>query len=258
MVKNIGLIEVDLVWLRLNYDATASSYVSNDVQVTDMSGLEDRPTDKLAEMIYGVLWQDLLEIWRIIRKRVDSEGADAIRAAFEGAKKRFLEGPFSEHLEVRWGMNLCMHCNDDNIDKNGVSYIQPSGDGLEFNQCLNCRVGILYNLEVAKATLDSYNIGVGLAGQFAGMSVHWNALTPKEMDSFLPTYEIISGGQWKGTISFNDQLEARFLPFEAMTATTARGSEDPWTSEIPDDIQAAIEEFKVIAKEQIEVTLLFK
>lgn len=223
-----------------------------------MSGLDDRPTDQLADMIYNVLWQDLLEIWQIVRTRVDSEGAESVKSAFEGAKNRFLEGPFKEHLEVRWGMNLCMHCNDENIDKNGISYVQPSGDGLEFNQCLNCRVGILYNLVVANATLDSYNIGLGLAGQYAGMSIHWNALTPKEMDPFLPTYEVIKEGQWIGTISFNDQLEARFLPFAAMTGTTARGAVEPWTSDIPEDVKAAIEAFKETAKEQIEAALALK
>ncbi len=154
--------------------------------VIAMSGLDERPTEKLADMIYNVLAQDLLVIWTEVRKRVDSEGADAVKCAFQASKKRFLEGPFKEHVEVRWGMNQCLHCNDDNIEKNGISYVQASGDGLEFNQCLNCRIGILYNLVVAKATMDSYNIGIGLAGQYAGMSIHWNALTPVDMVEFLP------------------------------------------------------------------------
>ncbi|MHA1637919.1 MAG: hypothetical protein ACTSUO_06825 [Candidatus Thorarchaeota archaeon] len=223
-----------------------------------MSGLDERPTEKLADMIYNVLAQDLLVIWTEVRKRVDTEGADAVKSAFHAAKNRFLEGAFKEHVEVRWGMNQCLHCNDDNIEKNGISYVQASGDGLEFNQCLNCRIGILYNLVVAKATMDSYNIGIGLAGQFAGMSVHWNALTPDAMDEFLPTYEIISKGQWMGTISFNDQLEIRFLPFSAMTESTPRGAVEPWTTEIPADVQSAIDEFIVVAKDQIEVALILK
>jgi len=43
-----------------------------------------------------------------------------------------------------------------------------------------------------------------------------------------------------------------------MTATTARGAEEPWTSEIPADVQAAIDVFKETAKEQIEVALILK
>ncbi len=230
----------------------------DNIQVNTMSGLDERPIEQLADMIYNVLAQDLLVIWKNIRGRIDSEGAEAIKSAFQASKQRFIEGPFKDHIDVRWGMNLCLHCNDENIEKNGISYIQASGDGLEFNQCLNCRVGILYNLVVAKATMDSYNIGIGLQHQFAGMSIYWNAITPDSMEQFLPTYEIISDGQWMGTISFNEQLESRFLPFSAMTESTPRGAVEPWTSEIPANIREALDEFIAVAKDQIEVALVLK
>ena len=136
-----------------------------------MSSLEERTMDKLADMVLQVLWQDLLEVWKAIRAKMDTEGAEAVKAAFEGAEKRFIDGPFNSHIEVRWGMNLCVHCTDDNIEKNGISYGKENGDGLEFNQVLNCRIGILYNLETAKATLDTYNIGLGEQGQWNGVSI---------------------------------------------------------------------------------------
>ncbi|NOR38730.1 MAG: hypothetical protein GQ580_03980, partial [Candidatus Thorarchaeota archaeon] len=57
-----------------------------------MSALEDRTLDKLADMIYNTSWQDLLEVWHAIRPKMDSEGAEAVKASFEGAKNRFLAG----------------------------------------------------------------------------------------------------------------------------------------------------------------------
>ncbi|MHA1935380.1 MAG: hypothetical protein ACW97A_08860 [Candidatus Thorarchaeota archaeon] len=193
-----------------------------------MSALEERSIDNLADMILNVLWQDLLELWSIIRKKMDSEGTDAVKLAFDSAKKRFIEGPFSDHLEVRWGMNLCLHCNDDNIEKNGISYVKSSGDGLEFNQCLNCRIGILYDLVTAKASMESYVIGLGKPDQFNGMSFFWSAIVP------------------------------RFLPFASMLDSTERDAEAPWVSELPEDVGAAVDAFVTGAKAQIEVALAIK
>jgi hypothetical protein len=221
-----------------------------------MSSLEDRPLDKLAETILNVLWQDLLEIWSIIRKKMDKEGEEAVQKAFEDATSRFLQGPFADHLEVRWGMDLCVHCNDNNIEKNGIAYVKPSGDGLEFNQCLNCQVGILYDLESAKATMDSYNIALGKPGQFNGMSFYWNGIVPDALKKFQPSYEVIHNGQWLGTVSFDESLTPKFLSFDLMTETTARDAEEPWTAEIPDDLRAAIDAFLEAARHQVEVALI--
>lgn len=224
-----------------------------------MSALEERPLDKLAEMIFNVLWKDLLEVWKAIRKKMDQEGTEAVKAAFDDAADRFTKGPFNEHLEVRWGMNLCVHCNDDNIEKNGIAYVEPTGDGLEFNQCLNCRIGILYKLVTATATLDTYNVIVGSPEQFNGMSIYWNAIVPEGMKKFLPTYEIVDGeGQWQGTISFDDSFSVKFLPFVAMTASTPRDSEAPWTTDLPGTIKLAVDAFLADAKYQVEVALALK
>lgn len=220
-----------------------------------MSSLEDRSLDNLADVIYNVMWQDLLEIFRVIRKKMDSEGMDAVKTAFADAENRFLEGPFADHIEVRWGMNLCVHCNDDNIEKNGIGYVKPSGDGLEFNQCLNCRIGILYDLVTAKATMDSYIIGLGNPGQFNGMSFFWSAIGPNEMSALRPIYEIVKNGQWIGSISFDRDLNTKYLPFDSMTDSVSRDSPDPWTVSIPEDLQEAIRQFITVAKEQIEVAL---
>ena len=220
-----------------------------------MSALEERSLDNLADVIYNVMWQDLLEIFRVIRNKMAAEGQEAVKAAFIAGRQRFLEGPFEDHVEVRWGMNLCVHCNDDNIEKNGIAYVRPNGDGLEFNQCLNCRIGILYDLETAKATMDSYVIGLGNPGQFNGMSIYWTAIGPDELSSFQPTYEVIQDGQWLGTFSLDSEKKARFLPFEAMTDSVGRGDEDPWTTDIPADLQEAINQFMSVAMEQIEVAI---
>ena len=221
-----------------------------------MAALEERSLDKLADMILNVQWQDLLEVWNEIRKNMESEGPDAVQAAFEGAVQRFVEGPFEDHLEVRWGMDLCVHCNDSNIEKNGIAYVKPSGDGLEFNQCLNCRIGILYDLVSAKATMDTYTIALGNAGQFNGMSFFWNAIVPEGLNQFKPTYEVIKDGQWIGTVSFDRSLTPKFLSFDLMNESTPRDAVSPWTTEIPDDLKAAIEEFLDVARSQVEVALV--
>ncbi len=223
-----------------------------------MSSLEERPLDKLADMVIQVLWQDLLEVWKAIRVKMDAEGPDAVKSAFEGAVKRFIDGPFNNHLEVRWGMNLCVHCNDDNVEKNGIAYVKPSGDGLEFNQCLNCRIGILYDLEVAKAKFDTYTIGLGEQSQWNGVSIFWNAIVPEPMKKFIPSYELVQDGQWLGTISFDESISPKFLPFEAMTDSVSRDDEEPWTTTIPGNVQAAIDAFLEKAKFQVEAALALR
>ena len=224
-----------------------------------MSALEERPLDKLADMIMNILWQDILEVFKAIRTKMEHEGAAAVRSAFEEAVDRFIKGPFRDHLEVRWGMNLCVHCNDDNIEKNGIAYVEPSGDGLEFNQCLNCKIGILYKVVSATATMDTYNIGLGNPQQFNGMSIYWNAIVPESNRKFLPTYEFVDNdGQWVGTISFDESLTPKFLPFESMTDSTPRDAEAPWTAELPGVIQSAVDAFLSEAKYQVEVALAIK
>ncbi|MFW9788825.1 MAG: hypothetical protein ACFFE2_07545 [Candidatus Thorarchaeota archaeon] len=224
-----------------------------------MSALEERPLDKLADMIYNILWQDILQVWSAIRNKMDQEGAAAVKAAFDEAAERFIKGPFEEHLEVRWGMNLCVHCNDDNIEKNGIAYVEASGDGLEFNQCLNCRIGILYKLVTAKATMDTYTVGLGDPEQFNGMSIYWNAIVPEGLKKFLPTYEIVDGeGQWVGTVSFDDAFNVKFLPFSAMTESTPRDAEEPWTTDIPGGVRLAVDAFLELARYQVEVALALK
>ena len=223
-----------------------------------MSSLEDRTMDKLADMVIQVLWQDLLEVWNAIRAKMDSEGSEAVKSAFDGAVKRFVDGPFNNHVEVRWGMNLCVHCNDDNIEKNGIAYVKPDGDGLEFNHCLNCRIGILYDLETAKARLETYTIGLGDTAQFQGVSIYWNAIVPDSMKKFLPTYELIQDGQWLGTVSFDESFTLKFLPFDAMTESVSRDADAPWTTVIPRNVQAAIDAFLERAKFQVEAALAIR
>ncbi|MFW9800569.1 MAG: hypothetical protein ACFFD9_09040 [Candidatus Thorarchaeota archaeon] len=220
-----------------------------------MSALQERSIEQLADLILYVRWQNLIEVWEVIRKKMDSDDPDALRNGFQSARQRFLEGPLENHLEVRWGMSLCMHCNDDNIEKNGISYVQPSGDGLEFNQCLNCRVGILYDLVSANAKMDTYTIGLGKPEQFNGMSFFWNAIVPDSLGKFQPSYEVISKGQWMGTLSFDTSFTPRFLAFEKMTASTARDAEEPWTFDLPVEVKAAADAFIEAARLQIEVAL---
>ncbi len=223
-----------------------------------MSSMEDKSLDQLADVILNVLWQDLLEVWAVIRGRMDSEGSDAVKAAFDNAVERFLNGPFKDHVEVRWGMNLCVHCNDDNIEKNGIAYVQSSGDGLEFNQCLNCRIGILYNLVTANAIMDTYTISLGKPGQFGEFSFYWNAILSDGLKKFSPSYEVVKAGQWIGTVSINDDLSLRYLPFTSMQESTPRESDEPWTSEIPDDLRTAMQQFIEVAKPHVEVVLAIK
>lgn len=223
-----------------------------------MSALEERSLDKLADMVLNVLWRDPLELWQAIRNKMETEGADAVKKAFEESTKRFVSGPFEPHLEVRWGMNLCVHCNDDNVEKNGIAYVQPNGDGLEFNQCLNCRIGILYQLETATARMDSYSIALGEPAQFNDHSVFWNAISPESMKRFTPTYELIYDGQWVGTVSVGADMGMRFLSFDAMTADTPRGAEDPWVTEMPSMIREAMDSFLLSARYQVEVALALK
>ncbi len=220
-----------------------------------MSTLEERTTDKLADMILNILWQDLLEVWRVLKQKLDTDGPDSIQTAFNNARDRFLEGPFVEHIDVRWGMNQCLHCNDDNIEKNGLAYLQPNGDGLEFNQCLNCRIGLLYKLDVAKAKMERYVIQVGQPNQFNGMSLFWVALVADPMGKFQPMYELLNKGEWIGTLSFDEAMNSRYLPVSATTGDTPRDSEDVWTSELPDDVRGAAEAFVNEVRFQIEVAL---
>ncbi len=223
-----------------------------------MSSLAEKPTEKLMDIILNVLWKDQLQVWKELRDRLDTEGADTLRQKYRDAVKRFMDGPLADKMEVRWGMDLCMLCNDNNIERNGIAYAKLSGDGIEFNQCLNCRIGILYSLEMANATFDSYVIELGQPEQFGGMSVFWVAIPCEEMTKFLPMYELIHNGEWIGTVSFNDDLEPKFLPKSAMTAETPRGAEDVWTTEIPDDVMTAINEFLDAARFQVEVALTLR
>ncbi|NHJ13206.1 MAG: hypothetical protein EAX95_05980 [Candidatus Thorarchaeota archaeon] len=223
-----------------------------------MSSIEDRSLDQLADMILNVLWQDLLEVFTAIRAKMEAEGEDKVKAAFQGAVNRFLGGPFSEHVEVRWGMNLCVHCNDDNIEKNGIAYVKTSGDGIEFNQCLNCRIGILYSLATAKATLDTYTIGLGKPGQFNGMSFFWNAIVPNGLAKFLPSYEIVHGGQWIGTVSIDDTFKPRYLPFDSMKDSIPRDANEPWSDDLPLDLVQAVNQFIEAARPHIEVALALR
>jgi len=220
-----------------------------------LSHLEEQSLDKLADIIYNILWQDLLEVWRAVHAKMDEEGVEAVRSAFEGAEERFLKGPFEDYLEVRWGMNLCVHCNDNNVEKNGIAYVDEDGDGLEFNQCLNCQIGIIYNIKFAKAIFETYTIGLGGRDEFNGMSIFWNAIVPKSLEKFLPSYEIVNGGQWIGTISLDKSGNAKFLPFENMKHGVERDAEAPWTEDLPSDIEQALCEFKEKTKEHIEVAM---
>ncbi len=218
-----------------------------------MSALEEKSLDQLADTILNVRWQDLLEVWSIVRKKMETEGQDAVQEAFQEARQRFLEGPFEDHVEVRWGMNLCPHCNDDNVEKNGIAYTDPSGDGLEFNQCLNCRIGILYRIEGAVAKMDTYTIALGQSGQFKGYSVFWDAIVPDSLQDLLPTYQLIKDGQWMGTVSVDDERNLKYLAFESMTEDITRGAMKPWSSNPPQEIQAVMDSFFDLARDHMEV-----
>ncbi|TFG14011.1 hypothetical protein EU537_04745 [Candidatus Thorarchaeota archaeon] len=221
-----------------------------------MSRLEEQSLDKLADIIYNILWQDLLEVWRIVHAKMEEEGTEAVRSAFSDAQERFLKGPFEDYLEVRWGMNLCVHCNDNNVEKNGIAYVDEDGDGLEFNQCLNCQIGIIYNIKFAKAVFETYTIGLGGRDEFNGMSIFWNAIVPKSLEKFLPSYEIIKNGQWIGTVSLDNSGSTKFLPFKNMKHGIERDADAPWIEDIPDDVAQALDDFKEKAKEHIEVAMI--
>lgn len=223
-----------------------------------MSSLADRSTENLLDLIFNVKWHNLLEVWKELRDRLDVEGAEELRKQYLAAVQRFKEGPLKDRMEVRWGMDLCMLCNDNNIEKNGIAYAKLSGDGIEFNQCLNCKIGILYSLEMANATFDSYVISIGQPDQFAGMSIFWVSIPCKEMEKFQPLYELVNLGEWIGSLSFDSSLQPRFLPKAAMTADTPRDAENVWTTNIPDDVRAAIDAFLVEAKYQVEVAQAFR
>ncbi len=215
--------------------------------------MADRSTEKLADIVLNVLWQDRLAVWSALKTKLQREGAEAVRKAFEASKQRLIAGQMKDHLEVRWGMTLCMHCNDNNIEKNGIAFVTPSGDGIEFNQCLNCRIGILYSVRSARALLDTYTIGVGAMNEFNGMSFYWDAIYPKELASLAPLYEIIQNGQWIGTLSLREPDHPRFLPFKQMRPDISRGDRNVWLTSLPPDVQAAVESFVRRAGDQIEV-----
>lgn len=223
-----------------------------------MSSLQEKPLDKLADMVFNVLWQDQLELWAAVRKKMDSAGSDAVRTAFEGARSRFLSGPFKDHLEVRWGMSICMHCNDDNIEKNGLAFVAPNGDGLEFNQCLNCRVGLLYSLQSAKARLDTYTIALGKPNQFNKMSIYWDAIVPDSLKPFQPLYEVIDEGKWIATVSYDRNMVPRFLPTESMVFGTSRSDSALWKEQASPGLTEAVNALAASAKHQIEVALVIR
>jgi hypothetical protein len=223
-----------------------------------MSSLESKSLDMLVDMVLNVTSQDTLGLWGAIRKRMDAEGSVKVKAAFEKGISRFLDGPFKNHMEVRWGMSLCVHCNDSNIEKNGIAYVQPSGDGLEFNQCLNCRIGVLYNVVSAKATLDSYLVSVGKPNQFNETTFFWDAIVPTKLRKYLPMYELVKGGQWLGTLLFDGAMKMKFRPFSSMTGSTPRDLESPWSAQIPVEVKNAADQFLKVARPQVEVGLAVK
>jgi hypothetical protein len=189
---------------------------------------------------------------------MDTEEPAKVKAAFEKGTSRFLAGPFKDHLEVRWGMSLCVHCNDGNIEKNGIAYVQPSGDGLEFNQCLNCRIGILYNVVSSKATMDSYLVSIGKPNQFNSVTFFWDAIVPTKLRKYLPMYELVKEGQWLGTILFDSAMKLKFRPFSSMTGSTPRDADSPWSAQIAIDVKSAADQFLKVAKPQVEVGLAVK
>jgi len=221
-----------------------------------MADLSERSLDKLADTILEIRWQNLLEVWAVIREKMGEQGTEAVKSAFAGARQRTLDGPLEDYQEVRWGINLCPHCNDNNVEKNGIAYMDSSGDGLEFNQCLNCRIGILYDLEMAKCEMDSYAIGVGTPAQFNGLSFFWVAIPADELKDRSPMYEIVEDGQWIGTLSVDADKSLQFLSFEKMTVDTPRGAEKVWSDEIPGKVEKAFGEFTEVAEDQLEVALV--
>jgi hypothetical protein len=220
-----------------------------------VSALGEKSLDKLADMVLNVLWQDQLELWAAVEAKMGSVGPGAVKKAFDDAVSRFLMGPLRDQLDVRWGMSFCMHCNDDNIEKNGIAFVAPNGDGLEFNQCLNCRVGLIYDVKAAKAKLSIYTIGLGKKEQFDGVSFYWDAIVPEELKPFRPTYELVKGGQWLGTLSIGNDWTLSFLPFEAMLHGRSWRERELWMRQIPQHLTGAISQFMEAAKQQIRAAM---
>ncbi|NWF96835.1 MAG: hypothetical protein HXY34_11900 [Candidatus Thorarchaeota archaeon] len=220
-----------------------------------MSALENRTLDKLFDMVLNVLWQDRLELWTAVRKKMDTEGVESAKTAFRGALSRFMGGPLKDQIDVRWGMRLCMHCNDENIEKNGIAYVTPSGDGLEFNQCLNCRIGMVYKVVAANAHLDTYTIALGQPKQFNGFSFYWDAIVPDSLRYKLPLYEVIRDGQWIGTVSIDKSLKPSLLRFEDMKHGVDRGDRSVWTEALPADLLAGVQSFIEVARNHLDVAL---
>jgi hypothetical protein len=104
--------------------------------------------------------------------------------------------------------------------------------------------------------MDTYNIALGKPGQFNGMSFFWNAIVPDSVKKYQPTYEVIHNGQWIGTVSFDKGLAPTYLAFTTMIESNARDAEEPWTSDIPEDLRAAIDAFLDVARHQVEVALV--
>ncbi|MBE0526697.1 MAG: hypothetical protein IH631_07120, partial [Candidatus Thorarchaeota archaeon] len=99
---------------------------------------------------------------------------------------------------------------------------------------------------------------LGAQGQWNGASIFWNAIVPNSMKKFLPTYEFIQDGQWLGTVSFDETLAPKFLPFSAMTESVPRDADAPWTDVIPGNVQAAIDAYLEKARFQVEAALALR
>ena len=78
------------------------------------------------------------------------------------------------------------------------------------------------------------------------------------MKKFLPSYEFVQDGQWLGTVSFDDSLTPKFLPFDAMKENVSRDADEPWTTIIPGAVQAAIDAFLERARFQVEAALTLR
>ena len=114
------------------------------------------------------------------------------------------------------------------------------------------------NLVVAKATMDSYVVGLGKREQFNGLSFYWNAIPAEGLKKFIPVYEIIKAGEWIGSLSYDESFTPRFLSKDLMTDSTPRDAEEPWTTDLPEDVKAAADAFLNEAKHQIEVALVLR
>ncbi len=223
-----------------------------------MSALEERGLDDLMDIILNVRWQNPMEVWRVVWDRTDEVGADELRATFEDAIERLTEEVLQGHMEVRWGMDLCMHCNDNNIERNGMAYMQPNGDGLEFNQCLNCRIGVLYDVAAARACMATYNIAIREPLLYGDTMFFWDALVPDELRAYWPTYQLVQDGRWIGTLSLDEKMQAKFLPVTAMTPDSPKFDASRWGTDLPPDLQDALNTFLNTARPQVEVALALR